>query len=320
MEHILHQSKSNSALKIPDGLLVGSGADASIQPQVVYDGGLGGKDIRLRIANGGAGQAGLIGAWADAFIQYCHKGGIAPFKVAWYLGDTTESLGFLAAGEVDIAVTYNDAAEKQACKAGDAVARVYGFRDHFFLVGPHSDPANLENCGGDVLAMFNRIVDQGNKDLGTPPTDREPVRFLSRFDKSATNIKESELFCTIGQVPWALAYSKWYHQYPRFPLQALRAASVLSEYTLTDRGIWLSSPKEVTSTLTVFAEGGDSDPNDPLLNPAHVLLGAKANTANQAIWQKFMEWVKLPDGGQKVITDFRKPPGPGGAELYSPAP
>ena len=95
---------------------------------------------------------------------------------------------------------------------------------------------------------------------------------------------------------------------------------MLSEYTLTDKGIWLSSPKEVTSTLTVFAEGGDSDPNDPLLNPAHVLLGANANTANRAIWQKFIEWVQSPDGGQKVVKDFKKPPGPDGVELYSPAP
>lgn len=39
-----------------------------------------------------------------------------------------------------------------------------------------------------------------------PPTNRVPVRFLSRYDKSATNIKESLLFCTIGQVriPWTL--------------------------------------------------------------------------------------------------------------------
>ncbi|KAF8550851.1 hypothetical protein OG21DRAFT_1499527 [Imleria badia] len=314
---ILRHSNSSSALKVPDGLLVGSGvctADASIHPQEVYDGGLGGKDIRLRIANGGAGQSKFIAAWANAFIQYCVEEGIAPpFKVAWYLGDTTESLGFLAAGEVDIAVTYNDAAEKQACKTSAAVQRVYGFRDHFFLVGPTSDPANLKNCEGDVIAMFNRIVDQGNKDLVTPPNDREPVRFLSRFDKSATNIKESELFCAIGQVPWALAYSKWYHQYPRFPLQALRAASVLSEYTLTDKGTWLSSTNEVRSALSTFAEGGDTDPNDPLLNPAHVILGAKAGPENQVIWKKFMEWVKLPDGGQKVAKDFKKPPGPGGA-------
>lgn len=93
---------------------------------------------------------------------------------------------------------------------------------------------------------------------------------------------------------------------------------MLSEYTLTDKGTWLSSPKEVRSTLTIFAEGGDTDPEDPLLNPAHVLLGAKA--ANEDIGNKFMEWVKLPDGGQKVIEHFRKPPSPGGVQLYSPAP
>lgn len=66
---------------------MGSGvgiADTSIQPQAVYDGGLGGKEIRLRIANGGAGQSGLIGAWANAFIQYCHREGIAPFQVGLY--------------------------------------------------------------------------------------------------------------------------------------------------------------------------------------------------------------------------------------------
>ena len=51
-----------------------------------------------------------------------------PQQVGWYLGDTTQSLGFLAAGEIDIAVTYNDAAELQACKTGAAVERVYGFR------------------------------------------------------------------------------------------------------------------------------------------------------------------------------------------------
>lgn len=136
--------RSKSAAKVPEsGNCI---ADASIEPQKEYDGGLGGTEVRLRIANGGAGQSGLIGAWANAFIQDCYKGGVAPFKVrpylfltatsfrrvrdqvAWYLGDTTESLGFLTAGEVDIAVTYNDAAEKQACKAGVAVERVYGFR------------------------------------------------------------------------------------------------------------------------------------------------------------------------------------------------
>ena len=50
------------------------------------------------------------------------------YQVAWYLGDTTESLGLLAAGSVDIAVTYNEAAEKQSKDSGAAEDLVYGFR------------------------------------------------------------------------------------------------------------------------------------------------------------------------------------------------
>jgi ABC-type tungstate transport system permease subunit len=148
----------------------------------------------------------------------------------------------------------------------------------------------------------------------TPPSDRPPVRFLSRFDKSATNIKESELFIKIGQAPWALPYSKWYHQYPQYPLQALKAASVLNEYTITDRGTWLSSPSDVKDTLTIFKAGGDETPDDPLLNPAHVLLSA--NAGNPDIAESFMKWVVSHDGGQKVIREFKK----NDEVLYSEAP
>lgn len=117
-------------------------------------------------------------------------------------------------------------------------------------------------------------------------------------------------------MPWALAYSKWYHQYPRFPLQALEAASQLSEYTLTDRGTWLSSPASVTAGLRIFKAGSD-DAIDLLLNPAHVLLGVKADLGQIDIWGAlFMEWVVSADGGQKIIEEFKK----SGQVLYSPAP
>ncbi|KAF5372372.1 hypothetical protein D9615_009284 [Tricholomella constricta] len=270
--------------------------NSDLVPRATYDGGYpAATEIKLRIANGGAGQSGLIGEWANVFIRHCVDDlGMEPFKVGWYLGDTTESLGYLAAGSVDVAVTYNEAAERQLVDSKLASKRVYGFRDHFMLVGPKSNPAGL-NEEDDVLTMFNKIVTGGNADVVTPPdpAKRPAIRFLSRFDKSATNIKESELFITIGQshqkVPWALAYSKWYHQYPRFPLQALEAASLLSEYTLTDRGTWLSSPSNITSKLDIFKAGSD-DPRDPLLNPAHVLLGSGADPAHASVWGAFMEW------------------------------
>ncbi|TFK32375.1 hypothetical protein BDQ12DRAFT_716440 [Crucibulum laeve] len=312
-------SDNPNSVKIPDGLYMGvhgvGAASSSLAPQAIYNGGYtNAKEVKLRIANGGAGQSGLIGAWANAFIQDSVRNGEEPFLVAWYLGDTTESLGLLATGSVDIAVTYNLAAEKQSIDTQAATKRVYGFRDHFLLVGPKSNPALLE-LKDDILIMFNKIVTTGNADIAVPPADRPPTRFLSRFDKSATNIKESELFITIGQVPWALVYSKWYHQYPRFPLEALEAASLLSEYTITDRGTWLSSPKSVTGNLDIFKAGSD-DASDPLLNPAHVLLSSKANSQNVKVCEAFMSWVVSEDGGQKVIANFEK----NGEILYSKAP
>jgi ABC-type tungstate transport system permease subunit len=104
-------------------------------------------------------------------------------KIGWYLSDTTESLASLAAGSIDIAVTYNKAAEMQSLKTGACVQRKCGFlvggcnwtcsfwliilpwQDQFYLVGPRSNPANLDGRTDDVLTMFNKIVIRGNADV-----------------------------------------------------------------------------------------------------------------------------------------------------------
>ncbi|KAF5381210.1 hypothetical protein D9757_007872 [Collybiopsis confluens] len=290
--------------------------------QEVYNGGFSNaQTVKLRIGNGGAGQSGLVKAFADAYIQYSVGQGSSPFLVEWFLGDTTQSLAKLASGAIDVALTYNEAAENASIKSGAGVQRSLAFIDHFWLVGPPSNPANLSTVGDTVLDMFNKLVTMGNADQAVPPTDRVPTRFLSRYDKSATNIKESQLFITIGQVPWALAYSNWYHQYPRFPLQALQGASLLEEYTLTDKGTWLSSPSNVTSNLIVYKQGlepsaSNSIPGDDttiLLNPCAAVLGSQ--TLDNAVAKDFMKWLLSDDGGQKVVRGFKK----NGVQLYAPA-
>ena len=96
----------------------------------------------------------------------------------WYLGDTTQSLGYLAASEVDVAFTYNEAAELAIIKSGAAVSRDLVFlvsvrgppraalltmvKDHFYLVGPLSNPAKLLVSTDGVSDMFNKIVSSGN--------------------------------------------------------------------------------------------------------------------------------------------------------------
>lgn len=87
----------------------------------------------------------------------------------------------MSEGSIDVAVTYNEAAEKQKMDSGDAVQNVYGFRvstirrslysqrikkspkDHFYLVGPKSNPAGL-TTNDSVLDIFNKFVALGNRD------------------------------------------------------------------------------------------------------------------------------------------------------------
>ncbi|KIJ30925.1 hypothetical protein M422DRAFT_267443 [Sphaerobolus stellatus SS14] len=260
-------------IPIPDGHYAEHAAPpgSMLLPQEVYHGSKMVKDapMKLRIANGAAGQSGPIRELAQ-FLSII---------VGWYLGDTTQSLAFLSAESIDIALTYHPAAEKR-CKASASFAQ-----DHFCLVGPKSKPAELNPRDDTVLDMFSKIVEKGNEDDVVPPKTRPPVRFLSRYDKSATNIKESEIFIQIGQVSWALAYSKWYHQYPRFPLQSLSGASALEEYMFIDRGAWLSSPQSVTDRMTVYKKAEQfAGDDDLLLLPCHACLGELQKTRLSQKW------------------------------------
>ncbi|KAF8855535.1 putative extracellular tungstate binding protein [Acephala macrosclerotiorum] len=258
----------------------------------VYDGSE--SPVHLRIGNGGAGQSGLVRALSDAFIKQSPR---PPFKIAWFESDTTESILYLKEDVVDIAITYNKAAEQLAIKQGIAKDhRYYAFRDHFLLVGPPSNPAGLDKSQ-DIHEMFSQIYTSAESGDTDPP-----VRFLSRFDKSATNLKESELWIETGQVPWATKKSPWYHEHIAYPIQALEVAAALQEYTLTDLGTYLSVSSKVESQLTIYKKGTDSS-HDPLLLPAHILVSCKAQ--NVSIAEEFARWVTSL-AGQLVIRNFKK--------------
>ncbi|OJJ35911.1 hypothetical protein ASPWEDRAFT_51831 [Aspergillus wentii DTO 134E9] len=271
----------------------------AIQPFKVYDGGYKEGEIQLRIGNGGAGQTGLIGDLANNFIKYqVQVEKSKPFKIAWYESDTTYSIQYLDEEITDIGVTYNYHAEKVAVDNGIAKPEItYAFRDHFLLIGPKDDPAKIENAGS-VEQMFTRLYTQAQATVNKPGA----VRFLSRFDKSATNIQESDLWIRIGQVPWATSYTTWYHQYIAFPLEALTAAALLGEYTLTDFGTYLHLPHELRDKIKIFKKGSD-DEKDPLLLPAHSLIGTKAKNMDMA--EAFNKWLK--NDGKSVVEAFRLP-------------
>lgn len=132
---------------------------------------------------------------ANAFIKDSVANGSAPFKVGWYESDTTVTINYLQAGTIDVGITYSEVAEKIAYDQGITTSPgYYAFCDHFLIVGPPANPANVSNTT-DVLTMFSQL-----HATAEAATSAIPVRFLSRYDKSATNIKDSSLRISIGQV------------------------------------------------------------------------------------------------------------------------
>lgn len=105
------------------------------------------------------------------------------------------------------------------------------------------------------------------------------------------------------QVPWAIKYSKWYHQFLAYPLQALKAAIRLQEFTITDRSTYFTLINQEISLKdqTEVYKGGENETE--LLLPGHLLVGSKAQ--NETLARDFVEWVSSEDG-QRFITNFHK--------------
>jgi ABC-type tungstate transport system permease subunit len=61
-------------------------------------------------------------------------------------------------------------------------------------------------------------------------------------------------------------------------------------------------------------EGGDTEEDEVLLNPAHILVGK--NGKNKEMAERFREWMVSREGGQEVIRTFAV----NGVVLYSMVP
>ena len=117
---------------------------------------------------------------------------------------------------------------------------------HECLSGPKSNPAGLSPKPNITIEeLFSQL-------FRVSVAKNNSIKFLSRFDKSATNIKESSIWAACGQTPWSYPYSFFYHVVPQFPFQALETAAKLGEYTLVDRGTWHGVENWIRESMTIF--------------------------------------------------------------------
>ncbi|KAL8651757.1 MAG: hypothetical protein Q9226_004562 [Calogaya cf. arnoldii] len=268
-----------------------------VEPELVYYGSYkeDNPPIRLRIATGGAGQSGLMRALADKFIDdRVQETGCKPFAVSRIKSDTAGSFNNLASGATNLSIIYHPAAEAIAAQQGFTDRSVYAWRDHFMLPplqGPTANPAKLEPS--PTTSIFDLFGQLFRSAVENPAA----VKFLSRYDKSATNVKEEFIWTTIGQAPWAYLYSDLYHRCNNFPFQALEAAALLGEYTVVDRGTWYGVDEWIRDYLSVFMEQHDEDADQTMLNPDHALVGT---------WGKYKEMANAYADWTSVVMEEGK--------------
>jgi tungstate transport system substrate-binding protein len=149
-------------------------------------------------------------------------------------------------GEADILIVHDPVGEQSFMATGFGVERRPLMRNSFVLVGPQADPAGAR--GHSAVDAMRAIAHSG-------------ALFVSRADRSGTNVKESRLWALAGVVPGRASY----RESGQGMSATLQIASELQAYTLTDIGTFLSHKSPLG--LAVLVEG-----DSMLVNPYHILL------------------------------------------------
>ena len=192
---------------------------------------------------------------------------------------TGQALALAAKGEADVALVHAPALEKKYVAEGKLLARRLVMYNDFVIVGPPEDPARIKGLPSAVDAM-KRIGGRS--------------RFVSRGDKSGTNMLELALWNRAGIQP----AGAWYIESGQGMGQTLGIADDRRAYTLTDRGTYLAFQKRLDLPILV-------EKDRPLLNLYSVLEvnPASGPRVNVAGGKAFADFLLSPET-QAVIKTF----------------
>jgi tungstate transport system substrate-binding protein len=193
---------------------------------------------------------------------------------------TGQALALAARGEADVTLAHAPALEKKYVAEGKMHNRRLVMYNDFVIIGPEDDPAKIKGEKSAVAAL-KKIAAAG-------------ARFVSRGDKSGTNLLEQNLWTQTGVTPAA----PWYIESGQGMGATLGIADDRKAYTLSDRGTMLAFAKRIV--LKVMVEG-----DRPLLNLYSVMEVNPANgpRVNSPGGKTFADFMLAPET-QAVIKTF----------------
>lgn len=169
------------------------------------------------------------------------------YKVEVVAVGTGASLKIGEKGDCDVVLVHARALEDAFMAAGFGEERRDVMYNDFVILGPASDPAGIAGSPSAAEA-FKRIFDA-------------KASFVSRGDKSGTDVKEKELWKTAALAPTGAA---WYKEIGQSMSQAIIMAGQIGGYTLSDRATWLAMKS--ASTLSILGQGDKA-----LFNPYGII-------------------------------------------------
>ena len=181
---------------------------------------------------------------------------------------TGQALALAARGEADVTLAHAASLEKKYVAEGKMLNRRLVMYNDFVLVGPADDPAKIKGTP-KALDALRRIAESQS-------------RFVSRGDKSGTNILELALWKQAGIAPTGA----WYVESGQGMGQTLGIANDRRAYTLTDRATYLAFQKRIDLQILV-------EKDRPLLNIYSVMEvnpanGPRVNVAGGRAFHEFM--------------------------------
>ena len=197
---------------------------------------------------------------------------------------TGQALDTARRGEADVVFVHSKAAEEKFVSEGFGVKRCPVMYNDFVLIGPESDPAGVK--GKDIVAALQTIK-------------AKPAPFISRGDRSGTNMAEIELWKDAG-IDITKDKGSWYKENGHGMGATLNTASALDAYVLSDRGTWLAL-KNNLGDLAIVVEG-----DKRLFNQYGVILvnPAKHPGVRRDLGQQFIDW-RISTEGQNAIASYK---------------
>jgi len=228
--------------------------------------------VRVRIATTTSLYAtGLLDYLAEKFEEE-HPN----VRLEFIAAGTGAALRYAERGDACMILAHAPSLEKQYIEKGVLENGVIIAYNYFVIVGPNSDPAEI-NGSSKIIEAFKRIYSAG--ELGE-------AFFISRGDLSGTHLREQEIWKRTGLNP---AGMDWYRQAAAGMEQTLIIANELSAYSLTDAGTYLRLAREGRVPRLSILYANPEDPDAINIYSAYLVRGCSGDERRYAtLFLKFL--------------------------------